>query len=331
MPCPSIDISVPGGRNIGFEERAVNIMPQKQNAITIENLVKVYHTGTKALKNVNLEVKEGDFFALLGANGAGKTTIIGILTDLVVKTSGRIKIFDYDIDTDFSSAKKMIGVVPQEFNFNMFEKVADIVATQAGYFGIEWDKAMKDTEDILKRLALWEKRNSTARTLSGGMKRRLMIARALVHHPKLLILDEPTAGVDVELRIGMWEYLKEINAKGTTILLTTHYLEEVEQMCKHAAIIKDGEIIHRESVRNLMRIMQEETYVITVGEMKSLEKIQSYKPVAVDANTLEVEIKRAEELNELILGLVASGFVIRDIHPKSRRLEKLFLRLLANK
>lgn len=302
-----------------------------QNAITIENLVKVYRTGTQALKNVNLEVKEGDFFALLGANGAGKTTIIGILTDLVRKTSGKVKVFDHDIDKEFGLAKKMMGVVPQEFNFNMFEKVADIVATQAGYFGIEWSVAMKDTEVILKRLALWEKRNSTARTLSGGMKRRLMIARALVHHPRLLILDEPTAGVDVELRIGMWEYLKEINAKGTTILLTTHYLEEVEQMCKHAAIIKDGEIIHRESVRNLTQILQEETYVIIVDEMKALDKIQSYKPVAVDANTLEVEINRREELNQLIVSLIASGFVIKDIHPKSRRLEKLFLKLLAGK
>lgn len=302
-----------------------------QNAITIENLVKVYHTGTKALKNINLEVREGDFFALLGANGAGKTTIIGILTDLVRKTSGKVKVFDYDIDKDFGLAKKMMGVVPQEFNFNMFEKVADIVATQAGYFGIEWATAMKDTEVILKRLALWEKRNSPARTLSGGMKRRLMIARALVHHPKLLILDEPTAGVDVELRIGMWEYLKEINAKGTTILLTTHYLEEVEQMCKNAAIIKDGEIIHKESVRNLTQILQEETYVIIVDEMKSLDKIQSYKPVAVDATTLEVEISRREDLNQLIVSLISSGFVIKDIHPKSRRLEKLFLKLLAGK
>lgn len=302
-----------------------------QNAITIENLVKVYHTGTKALKNINLEVREGDFFALLGANGAGKTTIIGILTDLVRKTSGKVKVFDYDIDKDFGLAKKMMGVVPQEFNFNMFEKVADIVATQAGYFGIEWAAAMKDTEVILKRLALWEKRNSAARTLSGGMKRRLMIARALVHHPKLLILDEPTAGVDVELRIGMWEYLKEINAKGTTILLTTHYLEEVEQMCKNAAIIKDGEIIHKESVRNLTQILQEETYVIIVDEMKSLDKIQSYKPIAVDPTTLEVDVNRREDLNQLIVSLISSGFVIKDIHPKSRRLEKLFLKLLAGK
>ncbi len=300
-----------------------------RNAITIQNLVKVYRSGTKALKGVDLEVKEGDFFALLGANGAGKTTVIGILTGLVNKTSGSIKIFDYDIDKDFNKAKKLIGVVPQEFNFNMFEKTQDIVATQAGYFGIDWPVAIKETEVILKRLNLWEKRNTPARSLSGGMKRRLMIARALVHKPKLLILDEPTAGVDVELRIGMWEYLKEINAQGTTILLTTHYLEEVEQMCRYAAIIKDGEIVKQDSVRNLTRILQEETYVVTVVEMKPLDSVQSYRPVVADQNTLEVEITRKEDLNALITKLMAAGFVITDIHPKSRRLEKLFLKLLA--
>lgn len=301
------------------------------NAIDIHDLVKVYRSGTKALKGVNLQVKVGDFFALLGANGAGKTTIIGILTDLVRKTSGRVEIFGFDIDRDFSSAKRSIGVVPQEFNFNIFEKVADIVATQAGYFGIEWATAVNDTEVILKRLGLWEKRNASARSLSGGMKRRLMIARALVHHPKLLILDEPTAGVDVELRIGMWEYLKEINSRGTTVLLTTHYLEEVEQMCRNAAIIKDGEIVRQDTVRNLMQVLKEETYLIIVQEMKPLDQIRSYGPIQVDANTLEVEINREEELNEFIMRLMASGFVIKDIHPKSRRLEKLFLKLLAKK
>lgn len=300
-------------------------------ALTIENLVKVYKTGTKALKGVNLKIKEGDFFALLGANGAGKTTVIGIITDLVRKTSGQVKIFNYDIDGSFQEAKKLIGVVPQEFNFNMFERVGDIVATQAGYYGIPWEAALKDVEVILKRLALWEKRNASARSLSGGMKRRLMIARALVHHPKLLILDEPTAGVDVELRIGMWEYLKEINAQGTTILLTTHYLEEVEQMCRHAAIIKDGEIIRQDSVRNLMQLMHDETYVLTVGEIKSLDKIARFNPVIIDAHTMEVVINRQEQLNELIGLLISSQFIIKDIHPKRRRLETMFLKLLAEK
>jgi ABC-2 type transport system ATP-binding protein len=299
------------------------------NAITISGLVKTYRNGTKALKGVNLEVKEGDFFALLGANGAGKTTIIGVLTDLVTKSAGTVKIFEHDIDVDFTSAKRLIGVVPQEFNFNMFERVQDIVATQAGYYGIEWEDALKKTEVILKRLNLWEKHHSPARSLSGGMKRRLMIARALVHHPKLLILDEPTAGVDVELRIGMWEYLKEINAKGTTILLTTHYLEEVEQMCRYAAIIKDGEIIHQDSVRNLTQKLHEDIYVITVDQMKPLTSVESFAPIVLDQNTLEVEVNRKEELNDLIAKLIASGFVITDIHPKSRRLEKLFLKLLA--
>ena len=301
-----------------------------QYAVNIENLIKVYRSGTKALKGVNLQIQEGDFYALLGANGAGKTTVIGILTDLVRKTSGTVKIFDIDIDHDFENAKRLVGVVPQEFNFNMFEKVGDIVATQGGYYGIEWVDATREAEKILKRLSLWEKRNSPARSLSGGMKRRLMIARALVHQPKLLILDEPTAGVDVELRIGMWEYLKEINAKGTTILLTTHYLEEVEQMCRYAAIIKDGEIVHHDSVRNLTQLLQEETYVIIVDEKKSLEKIKAFNPVEIDANTLEVDIKRRQDLNELIVQLIASGIVIKDIHPKTRRLEKLFLKLLAN-
>ena len=223
------------------------------NAIEIKNLVKTYKGGTKALKGVDLAVAQGDFFALLGANGAGKTTIIGILTGLVNKTSGAVKIFEHDIDRDFESAKRCIGVVPQEFNFNMFENVQDIVVNQAGYFGIDYPQALKDAEEILKRVGLWEKRKSMARTLSGGMKRRLTIARGLIHKPRILILDEPTAGVDVELRIGMWEYLREINKSGTTILLTTHYLEEVEQMCRNCAIIKNGEIVLVDQVSRLIQ------------------------------------------------------------------------------
>ena len=225
------------------------------NAIEIKNLAKTYKTGTRALKGVDLTVGEGDFFALIGANGAGKTTIIGILTGLVNKTAGTVKVFGHDIDRDFANAKRALGVVPQEFNFNMFENVQDIVVNQAGYFGVPRGTATKDAEDILKRVGLWEKRRAMARTLSGGMKRRLMIARALIHHPRMLILDEPTAGVDVELRRGMWDYLREVNGQGTTIVLTTHYLEEVEQMCKNAAIIKQGNIARNDSVQNLTALM----------------------------------------------------------------------------
>lgn len=237
------------------------------NAIEIEHIIKTYKTGTKALKDVSFNVQAGDFFALLGANGAGKTTIIGILTGLVNKTSGSIKVLGFDIDKDFSAAKNCLGVVPQEFNFNMFEKVEDIVVNQAGYFGVAYGTAKKDAEHILKKVGLWEKRNVMARTLSGGMKRRLMIARALIHHPKILVLDEPTAGVDVELRIGMWEYLREINQQGTTILLTTHYLEEVEQMCRHAAILKKGELVRIDTVVNLTKNQKlEKTFLEIIKE-----------------------------------------------------------------
>ncbi len=298
------------------------------NAIEITNLVKTYRTGTKALKGVDLTVADGDFFALLGANGAGKTTIIGILTGLVNKTAGTVKVFGHDIDSDFTEAKRLLGVVPQEFNFNMFEKVQDIVVNQAGYFGVPYGTALKDAEGILKRVGLWEKRNSMSRTLSGGMKRRLMIARALIHHPKMLILDEPTAGVDVELRYGMWEYLRDINRQGTTIVLTTHYLEEVEQMCKNAAIIKEGEIVRNDTVRNLIAFLPQDTYCISVKEMHDLSTVQKYKPVAKDNNVLEIEVQKREELNDVLIKLVEAGFVITDVHPKGNRLEKLFLQIL---
>ncbi len=301
------------------------------NAIDIKNLVKTYRTGTKALKGVDLSVAEGDFFALLGANGAGKTTIIGILTGLVTKSGGTVKIFEHSIDNDFEAAKKCIGVVPQEFNFNMFEQVQDIVVNQAGYFGIDYKTARKDSEEILKRVGLCEKRRSMARTLSGGMKRRLMIARGLIHHPRMLILDEPTAGVDVELRHGMWNYLKEINAQGTTILLTTHYLEEVEQMCRDCAIIKEGEIVRHESVRKLLMTIPQDTYRVTVREMLSLDQVRSFNPVKIDEHTLDVEIQSRDQLNEVILKLAQSGFVIEDFHPKGNRLEKLFLEIVQKK
>lgn len=298
------------------------------NAISVQNLTKVYANGTQALKDVNLSVQVGDFFALLGANGAGKTTMIGILTGLVNKTKGEVKVFDLDIDKEFARARKMIGVVPQEFNFNIFEKVEDILVTQAGYFGIDKKAALGEAGDLLRRLGLWEKRHQPSRTLSGGMKRRLMIARALVHRPKLLILDEPTAGVDVELRHGMWEYLRDLNRQGVTILLTTHYLEEVEQMCRNAAIIKKGEVIKHDQVRNLVKLLDKETYVVTVQEIHGLEKIKEFNPTVVDHNTFEVELNHKEDLHDFILQLTEAPMVLVDLRPKGHRLEKLFLNIL---
>ncbi len=298
------------------------------SAISIENLTKIYRNGTRALKNVSLNVAEGDFFALLGANGAGKTTLINILTCLVNKTSGRVNIFDYDIEAVPEKAKKFVGVVPQEFNFNMFENVEDIITTQAGYFGIERKAALVETEKLLKKVGLWEKRRVPSRMLSGGMKRRLMIARALVHHPQLLILDEPTAGVDVELRHGMWEYLRELNRQGTTILLTTHYLEEVEQMCRNAAIIKNGEIVRNDKVKNLVQLLDKEIFVVTVKEKGRLDHIQGFHPVVVDDNTLEVELTKSQTLNDLMEQFIKSGVIVSDIRPQGHRLEKLFLNIL---
>ena len=300
------------------------------NAIAIQNLLKTYANGTKALKGIDLKISVGDFFALLGANGAGKTTIIGILTGVVVKSSGSVRIFDYDIDLDdnHSKAKKLIGVVPQEFNFNMFERVQDILVAQAGYFGVERSIALKDSEVILKKLELWNRKDTPSRMLSGGMKRRLMIARALVHKPKLLILDEPTAGVDVELRHGMWEYLRELNRNGTTILLTTHYLEEVEQMCRNAAIIKNGEIIKNDRVKNLLQLLDEETYVVSVKKMRSLEKSKDFQTKIIDDTTMEVEVSKPKTLNDVIVSLAKDEIEVTDIRPKGNRMEKLYLKIL---
>ena len=303
------------------------------HAITIQNLTKIYANGTKALKGVDLKVNAGDFFALLGANGAGKTTIIGILTGVVTKTAGSVQIFEYNIDTDHAKARKLIGVVPQEFNFSMFEKVQDIIVAQAGYFGVKREIALKDSEVILKKLELWEKRNVPSRMLSGGMKRRLMIARALIHKPKLLILDEPTAGVDVELRHGMWEYLRELNRQGTTILLTTHYLEEVEQMCRHAAIIKNGEIIKNDRVKHLLQLLDEETYVVSVKNLSPPTKTFGGDKFGInskilDDTTIEVEVIKPQTLNDFIVYLAKERIEVTDIRPKGNRMEKLYLKIL---
>jgi len=300
------------------------------SAIKVKNLIKTYANGTQALKGISLEVADGDFFALLGANGAGKTTMIGILTGTVTKTAGEAHVFDYNLDTHHAKAKKLIGIVPQEFNFNMFEKVQDIVVTQAGYFGVERKIALAESEIILKKLGLWEKRNVPSRTLSGGMKRRLMIARALIHKPRLLILDEPTAGVDVELRHGMWKYLRELNNQGVTVLLTTHYLEEVEQMCRRAAIIKEGEIIKNERVSQLVKLLDEETFKVTVRELRPLEHLRMFKPRIIDEHTMEVRLTQKETLNDFINALSRNGMIVVDIRPQGHRLEKLFLNILKN-
>jgi ABC-2 type transport system ATP-binding protein len=298
------------------------------NAISLKNLTKTYTNGTQALKGIDLEIAAGEFCALLGANGAGKTTIIGILTGLVNKTSGSVKVFDHDIDIHHDMAKQIMGVVPQEMNFNIFARVEDIVVNQAGYFGIDRKTAFAEAQKYLKELRLWDRRHEIARTLSGGMKRRLMIARALVNKPKLLILDEPTAGVDVELRHSMWEFLGELNRQGVTVLLTTHYLEEVEQLCRQAAIIKDGQIIANDRVKNLVKLVAKETYIVHVDAICSLEKIRGYNPVVIDENTFEVDLSKEERLNEFIAYLSQLGMAVNDFRPKGNRIERLFLNIL---
>ena len=304
------------------------------NAIKIENLKKIYATGVQALKGVDLTVEEGDFFALLGPNGAGKTTIIGIVASLVNKTSGSVEIFGLPMEAHPEEVRSFIGIVPQEFNFNIFEKVGDIVVNQGGYYGIPRAKAVADAEPILKQLGLWEKRAATARELSGGMKRRLMIARALIHHPKLLILDEPTAGVDIELRRGMWEFLTKINREGTTIILTTHYLEEAEQLCKNVAIINKGEIIEHGPMRQLLSKLDTESFLfylkdpISEGTIQRLEHCDIQK---IDETTIAVTLKEGAHLNDFVLELTNEGVYIESMRNKSNRLEEVFLSLINGK
>ncbi len=298
------------------------------NAIEINSLSKKYANGPLALKAVDLHIKSGDFFALLGANGAGKTTLINILVGLVNKTGGAAKVFGHDTVLESEESKRLVGIVPQEFNFSIFEKVMDIVCTSAGYFGVTRRDAENRAEDVLRKLFLWEKRDAKAMQLSGGMKRRLMIARALMHKPKLLILDEPTAGVDVELRYGMWEYLRELNAAGTTMLLTTHYLEEVEQICRNVAIIKDGKIIKNDSVKNLLAQMETQTYLITVNKVNGFEKIKDFRITPFDENTLEVEVELGKTLSLLAKELACVGMEMIDVRPKNNRLEQLYLNIL---
>ncbi len=300
-------------------------------ALEIEDLKKVYSTGVKALRGIDLKVEEGDFYALLGPNGAGKSTTIGIITSLVNKTAGKVKVFGYDLDTDLDKAKQQIGLVPQEFNFNPFETVQQIVVNQAGYYGVSRKEALKRSEKYLKQSNLWEKRNERARMLSGGMKRRLMIARALMHEPKLLILDEPTAGVDIELRREMWGFLKALNESGTTIILTTHYLEEAEMLCRNIGIIQSGELIENTSMKTLLAKLQFETFILDLAPYKTPLKLTGYNYELEDEVTLAVEVERNQGVNEIFNQLSEQKIKVVSMRNKSNRLEELFLKITEEK
>jgi len=301
------------------------------HALMIKNLRKTYPNGVTAVKGVDLVVQQGDFFALLGPNGAGKSTIIGILSSLVNKSSGQVQIFDYDLETDVIAAKTCMGLVPQEINFNQFEKVMDIVVNQAGFYGIPRKLAGERAEKYLRQLGLWEKRQAISRTLSGGMKRRLMIARALVHEPKMLILDEPTAGVDIELRRSTWDFLQQINRQGTTIILTTHYLEEAEYLCNGVAIIDRGIILEQALMKNLLAKLITETIVLDLNrpvDAQKLPKIQDVKLVLLDNNTLEVSFSKNNSLNSIFADLSRHDIQVISMRNKTNRLEELFLKLI---
>lgn len=298
-------------------------------ALSINNLSKTYGNGFEALKHISLDVEQGDFFALLGPNGAGKSTTIGVVTSLITKTAGSVKVFDTDLDADAELAKSYIGLVPQEFNFNGFEQVKHILITQAGYYGMPATEAEPRADELLKQLGLWEKRHTASRALSGGMKRRLMIARALVHKPKLLILDEPTAGVDIELRRSMWIFLRRINKEGTTIILTTHYLEEAENLCRNIAIIDKGEIVENTDMKSLLNRLDKETFVLDLKyPLVETIKLNGLDYHRVDDTTLEVEISRGESLNSIFELLSQHGVEVVSMKNKVNRLEELFLNLV---
>ncbi len=299
------------------------------HALTIRGLRKVYENGFEALKGIDLDVAQGDFFALLGPNGAGKSTTLGIVSSLVNKSAGDVRIFGHDISVDPVAGKKLLGVVPQEFNFNQFEKVGDILTTQAGYYGIPAALAKTRTAHYLQALGLWDKRNTVARLLSGGMKRRLMIARALVHEPKLLILDEPTAGVDIELRRSMWHFLQEINRQGTTIILTTHYLEEAESLCRNIAIIDRGQIMANKSKRALLAELSGETFVLDITEpLLSVPQLSGYQVELEGDRTLVVDVAKGQGLNRLFEQLSQQQIAVTSLRNKTNRLEELFVRLV---
>lgn len=299
------------------------------HALEIKNLIKTYATGVQAVKGIDLTVERGDFYALLGHNGAGKSTTIGIISSLVNKTSGSVKVFGYDLDTQKTQLKQQIGLVPQEFNFNQFEKVVDVLTQQAGFYGIPLKEAKVRAEMWLKKLDLWEKRTHLTRELSGGMKRRVMIARALMHNPKLLILDEPTAGVDIELRRSLWDFLRELNQQGTTIILTTHYLEEAENLCRNIGIIQHGKLIENTSMKSLLAKLETEIFVLDLQNMPQNRPlmIEHYPYKLLDENTLEVEVQRAQGLTNLFTQLTAQNVEVLSMRNKSNRLEELFLKM----
>ncbi len=302
------------------------------NALTIRNLTKTYDNGNQALKAIDLNVEAGDFYALLGPNGAGKTTAIGIVSSLVNKSGGEVEIFGHSIDTDFEAAKSCLGLVPQEINLNLWDTVGNIVTNQAGYYGIGGKVARERTEKYLRALRLWDRRNDIARSLSGGMKRRLMIARALVHEPRLLILDEPTAGVDIEIRRSMWEYLQEINASGTTIILTTHYLEEAESLCRHIGIIDEGKIIEDTKMSTVLRKLQREVLILSlVGDVTEAPKLEGFKTRLREDSELEVEKGPNHDINDLFEQLTAMGIRVVSMRNKANRLEELFMHLVDSK
>ena len=299
------------------------------HALSIRRLHKIYRNGFPALKGVNLQVEQGDFFALLGPNGAGKSTLIGIVCSLVNKTAGEVAVFGHSIDRELEAAKACIGLVPQEFNFNIWEPVLDVVVNQAGYYGIERATALRRAEHYLKQLGLWDKRKGQARDLSGGMKRRLMISRALVHEPRLLILDEPTAGVDIELRRSMWAFLREINARGTTIILTTHYLEEAESLCRSIAIIDRGVIIEDTKMKSLLNKLHLETFILDLrAPLPSLPTLPDYPLRLVDNTTLEVDVAKEQSINRLFSELASRGIEVLSLRNKANRLEELFMGLI---
>jgi ABC-2 type transport system ATP-binding protein len=299
-------------------------------ALSFRQLTKTYKNGVQALKGIDLDVEEGDFFALLGPNGAGKTTAIGIVTSLVTKTSGKVEVFGHDLDSQLETVKSCIGVVPQELNFNQFETVTTILLNQAGFYGIPRSVARERMEKYLHALQLSDKRNAISRSLSGGMKRRLMIARALLHEPKLLILDEPTAGVDIEVRRSMWEFIKKINEAGTTIILTTHYLEEAENLCRNVAIINRGQIIENASMATVLRKLNSEVFVFNLRTpISSAPTLAGHRVELTDDHTLEIEVSKNQSLNDIFVALSGQGMEVLSMRNKTNRLEEMFVRLIG--